>query len=280
MKNTRLQKGGREAAVIRPAFLRHYFVSRREIQGSKLHSHTFFEFEVILEGEATHLRNGRPVSLRRGSAYLLTPSEHHSIVCREGETLKLLNFSFLATALPKEFAQGVFLSESAFSFDEEGISSLTALLELLHTEERCSHHGDSLYAEALLQALFHFLLRYRKDPAAPMQGEDRIFRVLSYIHENFQNDVTLSELADMSGYSYGYLSQLIRQYTGQSFKHYLIKLRIGYARRMILNTDLGLSEICYASGFGSYSQFAHQFTLATGAGPDAYRKEHRGQTIS
>ncbi len=276
MKNTTTHspKGTREALVVQAAFLHSSFVSRREIRGSKLHSHTFFEFEVILEGRGTHVRNGHAEPLERGAAYLLTPSEQHSIQCEAGQTLKLLNFSFLATALPKEASGAVFSGQNRFVFDEEGLASLLGLFELLWAEERHSGGRDGLYSEALLQALFRFLWRYRRDPAPGMPGEERIFGVLSYIHENFQNDVSLSELAERSGYSYGYLCRLIRKYTGQSFKHYLIKLRIGYARRMILNTDLGLSEICYASGFGSYSQFAHQFSLATGTSPDAYRRDH------
>ena len=189
-----------------------------------------------------------------------------------------MNLSFLATAVPGDFARQMLVEGQCFTLDEDGIESVVKLLELLYEEETRPCSADSLYADSLLRAFFLFLLRYRDDSLGIGQKEPRVFRVLSYLHENFQNDISLSKLADVGGYSYGYLCQLIRQYTGKSFKQYLTDLRVGYAKRLILNTDLSLSEICYSSGFGSYSQFAHQFGVATGQSPDAYRKETREKT--
>ncbi|MBQ8439203.1 MAG: helix-turn-helix transcriptional regulator [Clostridia bacterium] len=278
MKPQKLSKEIFMTAVVQAGFWHRYFVSRREIGGSKPHSHTFFEFELILDGEATHVRNGRTEVLRRGTAYLLNPSEQHSIHCQGDGRVKLMNLSFLATAVPGDFARQMLVEGQCFTLDEDGIESVVKLLELLYEEETRPCSADSLYADSLLRAFFLFLLRYRDDSLGIGQKEPRVFRVLSYLHENFQNDISLSKLADVGGYSYGYLCQLIRQYTGKSFKQYLTDLRVGYAKRLILNTDLSLSEICYSSGFGSYSQFAHQFGVATGQSPDAYRKETREKT--
>jgi len=71
-------------------------------------------------------------------------------------------------------------------------------------------------------------------------------------------------------------SRLFRRKVGRTFKSYLLDLRLGAASRRLLETDLGISEIAYATGFASLSNFNHAFRLRRGLAPGDYRKKTSG----
>ena len=51
------------------------------------HWHDYFEMEFFCEGEGTHMLNGKPHAINRGSIYLLTPSDFHTLY-RKAEDVK------------------------------------------------------------------------------------------------------------------------------------------------------------------------------------------------
>jgi len=87
-------------------------------------------------------------------------------------------------------------------------------------------------------------------------------------------DLTNENIAKKFHYHPYYLSQLIRQYTGQPLHLYLIGYRIKMAKKMLITTDEAISTVAWKSGFPSPAYFTKQFKAQTGITPKAYRKEH------
>ena len=58
------------------------------------HWHEFFEMGFVVSGSGTHVLNGVPERLGRGSAFLLTPADFHSLEPDAGETLELYDLIF------------------------------------------------------------------------------------------------------------------------------------------------------------------------------------------
>lgn len=92
------------------------------------------------------------------------------------------------------------------------------------------------------------------------------------IELHFREQITLEQLAGLSGYSPAYFSELFRKVTGQTYKNRLLSLRTGYAQ-MLLSNGFSVSEACFASGFGSLSNFFRVFQRMCHISPNAYRKK-------
>lgn len=131
-----------------------------------------------------------------------------------------------------------------------------------------------LYREvssALLKLCLLNLVRIREQN----QATAKAMPVLDYIHENYADpSLTNESIAEQFNYHPYYLSQMIRQYTGQSLHQYLIAYRIKMAKKKLITTNDSVSTVAWKSGFQSPAYFIKQFKSHVGVTPNAYRKEH------
>jgi AraC-like DNA-binding protein len=139
-----------------------------------------------------------------------------------------------------------------------GAGRLVAFLEILQALAATRHYrrlASPTYAPSL--ALY--------------QGE-RINRVCELISRRFRENVTQAEasrVAKMSGPSF---SRFFRRATNWTFRAFLNEVRVGHASRLLLESDLSVTEICYDSGFGNLSNFNRQFLKLRRVSPRDYRK--------
>ncbi len=88
-------------------------------------------------------------------------------------------------------------------------------------------------------------------------------------------DMGLAGVADHCGVSAGHLSRLFHQATGLTFREYLARFRAEHARGLLLSTQKSVTEIAFASGFQSISQFHRVFRRVHGAAPGAVRADQQ-----
>lgn len=86
------------------------------------------------------------------------------------------------------------------------------------------------------------------------------------------HDWRLGDLARQTGMHPGYFSEQFHQHTGITFTRFLATLRVERARYLLDYTALPVSEIAFASGFRSISQFNRVFRMHTGCAPGDMRK--------
>ena len=96
-------------------------------------------------------------------------------------------------------------------------------------------------------------------------------RILERIRKDFQQDLTLQDVAMETGYSYHYISKLVGQSFGIPFTRLLARYRIAYACNLLDKTACSISHAALASGFGSVRSFNRVFRQLTGTTPMAYR---------
>ncbi|NLI28783.1 MAG: AraC family transcriptional regulator [Nitrospiraceae bacterium] len=96
-----------------------------------------------------------------------------------------------------------------------------------------------------------------------------------YIHDNYAEDISLSELAVISRLTPFHLSRIFTNTYGLPPHLYLIRLRVETAKRALLQNDSTIADVAVSTGFYDHSHFARVFKRYVGVTPRQYVEMHR-----
>lgn len=99
----------------------------------------------------------------------------------------------------------------------------------------------------------------------------RLKNVLAYIRDNYENTVTLQELAEVADMAPRYFCRAFSSMTGKTPIEYLNYYRIEQAGERLLLTDDSVTEIALSCGFNDMSYFSKTFAKYKGVCPTAFR---------
>ncbi|PZX54982.1 AraC family transcriptional regulator [Algoriphagus chordae] len=108
----------------------------------------------------------------------------------------------------------------------------------------------------------------------PVSEKDKMGEILDYILKNFQDKITLHELASLANMSESAFSRYFKSRVNKSFSDFVGDVRISNARKLLQDEDLNISQVCFSSGFPTLSNFNKQFKDRIGKTPLNYRKEY------
>ncbi len=91
---------------------------------------------------------------------------------------------------------------------------------------------------------------------------------------SFKTPPSLFELSKSVGMSHTKLNQGFRKMYGRTVFDYLRHIRLEYARLLLLDTELTITEIAFDSGFSDSSHFSRHFLQAFGCRPSIYRTKN------
>jgi len=98
----------------------------------------------------------------------------------------------------------------------------------------------------------------------------------NFIMENFTRKISLKEIAAIAGLSPPYFSTIFKEEMGENLSKYLNRLRVEKASRLLLETEMSLSEIAACCCFEDQSWFSKIFKAYTGISPGKYRNQGGG----
>jgi AraC-like DNA-binding protein len=107
-------------------------------------------------------------------------------------------------------------------------------------------------------------VRHRAEPVA-------IWKARKFIKEHSEEELSLKRVARAVGINANYLSENFKQVTGTNFVEYVARTRFVTACDLLRNPRLRISEIAFAAGFQSLSQFNRVFKRFSGKSPTEYR---------
>jgi AraC-like DNA-binding protein len=102
-----------------------------------------------------------------------------------------------------------------------------------------------------------------------------VWKARHLIQENLGEELSLTRVAKQVNISAGHLSEKFKQVTGINFVEYVARARFEKACDLLRNGDLPVSEIAFAVGFQSLSQFNRVFKKLSGKSPTAHRNADR-----
>lgn len=106
---------------------------------------------------------------------------------------------------------------------------------------------------------------------------DNIHKLVDYIYSHYTENITLDDLAEISGYNKYYMCRLFKKYFNMSPQSYLIQLRILLAKELLRDTDMPIQNICDIIGIDDSNYFYRLYKAKTGMSPAAYRKSIRSR---
>jgi AraC family transcriptional regulator len=158
---------------------------------------------------------------------------------------------------------------------------LEQLAIALTTALRDGTAADGLYIDTLAQMMAVHLARNhstqsRPGRMAPMQAISgwRMRRVIDYIEENLDGDLSLEAMAAEVDISPIYLARAFKAAIGQSPHRYVLARRVERAKELLRNTEMPVVDVALSSGFSSQSHLSYWFQRHVGVSPAAYR-QHR-----
>ena len=263
-------------------------LSRRSAQalGFEWHQHPEIELTLILSGAGQRFVGDSIEAYHAGDLMLLGSNLPHTWASHPGTDTP-------HTAVVAQF-DPAWLSEMLSNTPEAG-----AVLKLLHRSRRGLRFTGPALVHAmqelpglldvrgldrvlglikLLNTLAHG--RGTKPLASPAydphehRADSRVDRVCRFLHDHATEPITQAQAADLIHMSGPAFSRFFRQRVGMTYSRYLHELRIGHACRLLLDTDIPITQACFESGFNNLSNFNRVFGSIKGTSPRAYRQHH------
>ncbi|HEX6521708.1 MAG TPA: AraC family transcriptional regulator [Streptosporangiaceae bacterium] len=97
-------------------------------------------------------------------------------------------------------------------------------------------------------------------------------RAIGCIWERYPEPLSLSDIARSAILSRFHFSRIFKDATGVSPGRFLSAVRIYQAKRMLLNTQMKVTDISFAVGFNSLGSFTNHFTASVGLSPGRFRR--------
>jgi AraC-like DNA-binding protein len=119
--------------------------------------------------------------------------------------------------------------------------------------------------------------QFRKTTSRHRAEPVEIWKARKFIDEHSGDELSLSKAAKAVNISANHLSEKFKQVTGINFVDYVAHIRFDKARELLRNTKLRISEIAFAVGFQSLSQFNRVFKRLAGKSPTEYRNKRFGR---
>lgn len=104
------------------------------------------------------------------------------------------------------------------------------------------------------------------------ENSHRIDLVVKYISDNYVNYISLNDVSEIACMTTNSFCRFFKKMTNKSFTQFLNEVRIRNASRLLIQENMSVSEVCFAVGYNSITNFNKQFKLLMGCTPKSYRE--------
>lgn len=167
----------------------------------------------------------------------------------------------------KQFKEEIMMFYLTVMKDNKMSSSLITNNEKLNKLDK-----QTLNKKMLLQYAQELMSIYEKETMSVNDSENIVLRAKRFIDENYRDDIDRDNVAEVAFVTPNYLSKLFRNSMGMNLREYINQLRIDEAKRLLLSTNMTISEIAIYVGYYNISYFSTIFHKLVGTSPAEWRE--------
>ena len=259
-------------------------ISFLNIKNSPTHWHNSIEIIYVLKGSLNITIDTDSFTLNEREVEIINSDESHSISAIDDNKVLIFNIDpFFFEKYYKDINNVFFYTNSNDDEDQNGpeYEELKTILSQILCEyvQKVEDYDEEIekHLITLLYHLvnnFHYLTHEKEELKEKTDQLDRYHRISKYIYNNYNNNITLKEIAKKEFLSPHYLSHEIKYATGYSFTDLINLTRVEESIKLLLDSDMSISEISDEIGFSHVRYFNKNFKLYYNCTPLQYRKKY------
>lgn len=259
-------------------------------------SHDFWEMVYADRNAIICERDGEELLIKEGEAIFHKPNEYHIHKTSEDESASIFIISFVSTSpaisyfegkvvpLDRELTKYVYMiiEEGRRTFDLRHSDEMTKRMPLL---DRPSLGGMQVIKNLTEALLINIMREGDGDRIEPMFivredfGEYITGQVVDFLQENVRESISIDDICKKLNYARSYLFKHFKAVTGETIMSYFLSLKIKEAKRMLLETDMSVTEIANELSFDTPNYFSKAFKRISGYTPLEYRRVKRTRKL-
>ncbi len=234
-----------------------------------LHWHDYYSLDIVLEGTGTHNINGMQYTTSRGDLILTTPTDIHNFY--SDAFLDMSTLLFTDSVVDRKYRYAIQRACTVHLSEIELSSALNCYREIETANCNLRLCDNELEFDTVnLNLTLILILLAKKNGKAKQTTGNKTGDLLQYLNMHFREPLSVEKAAQVAGLTPVYFSTWFKKSVGMSYVDYINNLRIDYAVSLIKQGH-SIIDSCYASGFGSLSNFNHTFKKKLGVSPKEYR---------
>lgn len=244
--------------------------------------HEEYEFTVLYNCSGKRIVGNSIQNFYGEDMFLLGPNLPHSMIVDNPENSYAVCIHFTEDSFGQNFfntPQNVsisnLLSKVALGCHFYG-PEVTGIREKIRNIKNLDPFGQMMCFLNVLYQLsqikeYNILSSPGYQPTIKRKEAKRMSLVYDYILENFNKKLTLEELSELISVSPATFCRLFKKSMNMNFSDFVAEVRIGHACKLLMDTDLSLTEVCYLSGYNHMTHFNQKFKQLMGKSPKVYR---------
>lgn len=243
------------------------------------HWHEELEVVYILNGKSLHYIDGVCVEGVPGRLVVTNSESIHNIILEEVPEHETAAVVLLIHA---QFLREQFSQYQTLYFTNErtqaGPEIKDIMMRLSAYADRTVHTSwDSLYAKGLILQLLYYMCEQgtvRRDMVNVNEQKniERLKGVLQYLENHYMEPLSQAEVASRFYFNREYFSRYFKKCTGMNFTEYLVRFRLGKAKKALVGSDKRVLDVALENGFSDERRLINAFKKYYGITPLQYRK--------
>jgi AraC-like DNA-binding protein len=238
------------------------------------HTHPAYSFVVAFDG-GTRVRFGnREVICPAGQVCAMGPRVPHQEIPGDEPP------RYVAVMIAERFLKAQLRAYPGARFQPfageywPSTPELVRVLKEFLIEHDAGMPGRAPLLEAHALRITHLILRIVLGIAG---SSDRIARrmninnAVEYVHAHIDDPISVGQMARAAAFSVSHFTREFRKEMGKSPKQYLLRARLGQAKRLLLRGEANITEVALRTGFSNAGHFSSAFRRAFGITPSAFR---------
>ncbi|HVV01269.1 MAG TPA: beta-N-acetylglucosaminidase domain-containing protein, partial [Verrucomicrobiae bacterium] len=248
---------------------------------------TAARFHLVISGHSHWEGAGRHYFLGPDTLLHVPAGQEHSQVDSQNDPVTVFGVHYrpemLSVALRSQLTALGMLSLDLNSANVNQARVVRSIFQEMLFEQGAGQEGWDMMLQSRLIDLAVRTLRLarrrgRNDLPAFEPGSDSTERVARYalrLKSRFFRQETIAEAARAVGLGRRQFTNLFRKVTGESWRRYVLGLRLNHAAGLLAETERSVVAVAFESGFDDLSYFNHSFKAAFGSSPLAYREQRQ-----